>query len=102
MIKELASKMVLVDYNPKTAEGGAWIFCTRVALSIPWIYAARIIRHQDSDIVIVTASVPMNDIDQDSTITRGNVSELLKASSLKSPKQSPNAIISQSPIHSIS
>ena len=93
LIKGLASEMVLVDYNPKAAEGDALDLLQASCFIHPMdIRGGDYPDTKDSDIVIVTASVPMNDIKSRLDLCQGNV-ELFKGVIPQIAKASPNASI---------
>ncbi|MBU0686916.1 MAG: L-lactate dehydrogenase [Candidatus Margulisbacteria bacterium] len=93
LIKGLAKEMVLVDYNPKAAEGDALDLLHASCFAQPVdVRGGDYPDTKDSDIVIISASIPMKDIKSRLDLCQGNV-ELFKQIIPKIAQASPNAII---------
>ena len=93
LLKELAGEIMLVDYNKNFAEGDA----------LDMLHASAFTRQTDivagdyedtkgSDIVIITASIPMKDIKSRLDLCQGNT-ELFKDIIPRLVKASPEAVL---------
>jgi L-lactate dehydrogenase len=93
LIKGLAKEMVLVDYNPDVAAGDALDLMHATCFASPIdIHGGDYADTKDSDIVIISSSIPSKDIKSRLDLCQGNT-ELFKQTIPKIANASPNAIL---------